>query len=187
MKLFLYFSHDHARRKIIKNLSLVYFVITISIVCSCSVKNLYIVRHGEKSIDCTCDPPLSKEGVDRSAALNNFMDGKRITKIYSTNTHRTIQTAIPVSHAAGEGIFIYDATNLNSLINNLKADRRDNVLVVGHSNTIIETFTALGGVDHLHIIDENDFDNMLIIRKKFFFGIELSHSSEEIIYGASSP
>ncbi|MBW1925465.1 MAG: histidine phosphatase family protein [Deltaproteobacteria bacterium] len=73
-----------------------------------SVKNLYLVRHGETFFNLEDriggDSPLTPRGREQAEALGAFFSNKRIPMIFTSTKKRTIQTAEPImrrqEHAA---------------------------------------------------------------------------------------
>lgn len=97
---------------------------------------IYLVRHSEKTSNYsfTKDIPLSKCGQQRSEALGRFLNDIHLDAIYSTDYTRTINTALPTAHLKGIEITLYNTENLKSLSKTL-LDKRQDALVIGHSNT----------------------------------------------------
>jgi broad specificity phosphatase PhoE len=60
---------------------------------------------------------------------------KNIKHIYSTDYIRTRSTAAPTADAAGLTIEIYDPKNHDELVEQIR-NQEGNVLIVGHSNTV---------------------------------------------------
>ena len=97
---------------------------------------IYLVRHSEKdhTSQNQSDLPLSQCGQQRSEVLSIFLSDIQLEAIYSTNYTRTLTTAQPTAIAKDLEIQTYDASDLASLAQNLLS-RKQNALVVGHSNT----------------------------------------------------
>ena len=98
---------------------IIFIAITILFSSCATTTSYYIVRHAEKDAGTTMtagtvrtsDVPLSQQGMKRAEALNSQLQGKKISKIYSTNTIRTKSTAEPLSKSIGVPIQIYDAVD----------------------------------------------------------------------------
>ncbi len=143
---------------------------------SCS-NTIYIVRHAEKEtgIDMTtmqhfADPPLSYEGEQRALALKQVLESKNIRHIYSTNTARTLGTvsAIREMHL-GMKINLYSTQtdSFKMFISEVKAIRRGDVLIVGHSNTVNETVNAICGKTLVQgDLKDNEYDNLFELKRK---------------------
>lgn len=97
---------------------------------------IYLVRHSEKELSATSpkDPPLSICGQQRSESLNNFLKEVHLNDIYSTDYTRTKNTALPTATSKGIGLKLYNPQNLTDFAK-LLIERKENALVVGHSNT----------------------------------------------------
>ena len=97
---------------------------------------IYLVRHSEKvqSSVHQSDLPLSQCGEQRSETLSIFLSDVRIDAIYSTDFTRTISTAKPTAISKELEIQKYEPSDLESFAQNL-LDRKQDALVVGHSNT----------------------------------------------------
>jgi broad specificity phosphatase PhoE len=97
---------------------------------------IYLVRHSEKDMSSAdhSDLPLSTCGEERSEALSNFLSDVPLDAIYSTEYTRTVNTALPTATAKGLEIQSYTAQGLPALALSL-LEKKENALVVGHSNT----------------------------------------------------
>ncbi len=120
--------------------------------------DIYLVRHAEKQADGTKNPHLTKQGSHRAELLAEQLQDKGITAIYSTDYHRTQQTAKPLAKKLGIDVSIYDPRKLQEFANRLKTSKA-NILVVGHSNTTPALSYYLGG-DTFGDIDESEYDRL---------------------------
>lgn len=113
-------------------------IIFITSIYACSqkqeAKTIYIVRHAEKQLSGD-DPELSIAGATRAVKLGQILEGEEIAHIFSTNTIRTIATVRHVANHSGAEIEAYHTDRHDDLIKELR-QRKGNILVVGHSNTI---------------------------------------------------
>ena len=144
---------------------------------SCKSQYYYVVRHAEKDVVnkdslmfSPVNPPLSEAGKVRAFVLRDELKKKKIGSIFSTNYHRTIATAKPLSEALGNmPIQLYSPSkdSLPAFISKLKAIEDKNVLVVGHSNTVDDVVNMLTGQKHVpNDLLEVVYDNMFIIKRK---------------------
>jgi broad specificity phosphatase PhoE len=156
----------------------------ISIITWCTTTTIYIVRHAEKDSIPVNDPVLTAAGQQRAVALADLLQDKNIAYIYSTNTTRTQSTAEPLSKRVGVPITTYN--DVPGLISSLQFADRRNILIVGHSNTILDIFTRLGCTPSRNTIEDSDFDNLLIASKHRYFFITWTTCSETT-YGAATP
>lgn len=125
---------------------------------------VYVVRHAERAEDGTSDPPLSTDGLARAQALREALSDVPLAAIHTTHLQRTWQTASPV--ARDQGIEIqqhpisageagpHSATLAEHLIQHHCGDQ---VLVVGHSNTVPLILSALTGQPEPEL-SERDYD-----------------------------
>ena len=97
---------------------------------------IYLVRHSEKDLTSNnySDPPLTDCGEQRSKNLSDFLIDVDLDAVYSTDYSRTKNTALPTAVSKGLEVIDYNAQELNDF-SKLIMDRRQDALVVGHSNT----------------------------------------------------
>ncbi len=97
---------------------------------------IYLVRHSEKDYSSPnqSDLPLSPCGEQRSKALSTFLSDFDLEAIYSTQYTRTLTTAQPTATSKDLKIQMYKPSDLASFAQTLLS-RKQNALVVGHSNT----------------------------------------------------
>ncbi|MBT3242250.1 MAG: histidine phosphatase family protein [Bacteroidetes bacterium] len=97
---------------------------------------IYLVRHAEKELvsDNPRNPALTECGKQRAESLANFLNAVELDAIYSTNYTRTRSTAQPTAKKQELEIITYNPRELESFANRLIEGKED-VLVVGHSNT----------------------------------------------------
>lgn len=134
---------------------------------SCGTTNYYVVRHAEKAPSdgaMTSDVPLSAEGERRASALADVLKNKNIKTIYATPYKRTQATAQPTSTAIGVPVQTYDPRDA-SLAVKIKSSN-ENVLVVGHSNTVDDIVNSLMGESKLKDLPETQYGDLFIVKKK---------------------
>lgn len=97
---------------------------------------IYLVRHAEKELagDNPRNPPLTKCGEQRAESLAIFIGGVDLDAVYSTNYTRTKSTAQPSAKKQELEIKMYNPRELNDFAK-LLLERKEDALVVGHSNT----------------------------------------------------
>src|SRR5438105_137078 len=114
--------------------SLVLLVLFFS---SCGTNNkIYIVRHAERGIEPLNDPHITAAGKQRAETLKDILKDKQIGYIFSTQINRTIETATPLSKENNISIQFYKNDTLSNFLQMLTRLEK-NILVVGHSNTIL--------------------------------------------------
>ncbi|HSU27098.1 MAG TPA: histidine phosphatase family protein [Chitinophagaceae bacterium] len=144
---------------------------------SCSSNRYFIVRHGEKVV-ITKDsagmmannPPLSEPGKVRAFVLRDELKSEKISYIYSTNYLRTINTAQPLRDAVPGAVFkLYSPSkdSLDAFVAQLKAIKKGNVLIVGHSNTVDDIVNKLCERTEVNgDLKDSEYDNMFIVKRK---------------------
>lgn len=97
---------------------------------------IYLVRHSEKELSSKNpkNPPLSQCGQQRAESLNSFLEEVHLDAIYSTDYIRTKSTAQPTAIKKKIETKIYNPQELTDFAT-LLIDRKEDALVVGHSNT----------------------------------------------------
>lgn len=154
-----------------------YSILVLSVFLFSCGNTYYIVRHAEKetgidplTMKTVGDPPLSFEGQQRALKLKEILAGKNIKNIYSTNTLRTISTAMPLKELSlNMPIQIYSSKpdSMNAFIQKLKSIRKGNVLIVGHSNTVDDLANKMS--EKIVVpgdLKDSEYDNLFIIKRK---------------------
>lgn len=120
-----------------------------------------VVRHAEKVIDGSRDPPLDSAGQVRALSLATRLRGRDVVAVYATDYRRTRQTARPVAQAHGIEVITYDAAvPAAAFVAQLLQDQAGGtVLIVGHSNTVPDIVSALCRCE-VAPIDESDYGNL---------------------------
>lgn len=97
---------------------------------------IYLVRHSEKDLASNNggDPPLTPCGEQRSEHLNSFLSDVDLDAVYSTDYTRTKNTALPTAKSKELEIQEYTTQDLEGF-SKLLISRKQDALVVGHSNT----------------------------------------------------
>ena len=121
-------------------------------------REIYLVRHAEKLVTTDKNPELTKAGVIRAKQLAEFLVDKNISKIFSTDYKRTIQTAAPLAKQLNLKIHSYDPRQLKTF-SEAALKESGNLLIVGHSNTTPMLVHLLGGNAH-GAIDESEYDRL---------------------------
>ena len=122
---------------------------------------LYLVRHAEKQLDGSRDPVLTEAGKHRAEQLADWIQDKDIKEIWSSDYHRTRDTAKPLLSKLGLELSVYDPGKQENLVKKLLANQ-NNALIVGHSNTIPE-LARLICVCFIADMDESEHDRLIVI------------------------
>lgn len=97
---------------------------------------IYLVRHAEKEVaaDTPRNPSLTKCGAQRAASLSSFLENVPLDAIYTTDYIRTKSTAQPTATKKKMEFKLYNPRELSEF-SKLLLERKEDALVVGHSNT----------------------------------------------------
>jgi broad specificity phosphatase PhoE len=142
------------------------FALVFISLTACS-QTYYIVRHGEKAAATgemnATDPPLSDAGKARAEALREVLKNEKIGHIFSTNTIRTRSTAAPLSTLLNIPITTYGPRPDSAFISHLKT-LKNNVLIVGHSNTIDDVVNMLTKEQKVpKDLEDSEYNNLFIV------------------------
>lgn len=121
----------------------------------------FIVRHAEKD----AQENLNAAGIARAKGLRDFLVKQPIHAAYSTDYARTIDTAAPTATALNLSIQKYNARKTDAKwgAEVIKKHAGQNVLIVGHSNTVLSTVKSLGAKMNYNLAYE-EYHNMFIVR-----------------------
>ena len=122
---------------------------------------VYLVRHAEKAIDETDDPPLALAGQIRVQVLRQLLADSDLTHVHTTDWKRTRETARPIAKDVGVEPSIYDAGDMAGFAATLRATPGHH-LVVGHSNTTPMLVETLGG-DPSTPIHDLEYDRLYVV------------------------
>lgn len=162
---------------------IIYLVLIVSVLYSCTSTNYYVVRHAER-VDNSRNSALSPAGLTRAQDLKDSLLSKKIDLIFVSTYLRTQQTAQPTAYSKSLPFIIYKSDTTAGFVSHLKKIKGKSVLVVGHSDTVPDIVFGLSNQSVAPIAD-NDFDNLYIISVRYFFGShrKLSHRT----YGKGTP
>ena len=130
---------------------------------------IYLVRHAEKvtTDPNNKDPLLTEKGQKRALDLAKKLKKQKLSAIYCTDYQRIKLTAQPIADKRNIAIQIYDPKNLKVFAEKVLLDNKGKkVLIVGHSNTVLETIEALGGKRPISTILDNEYN--------YFFTVKIS-------------
>lgn len=133
---------------------------------SCSSSTFYVVRHAERQSATDDTTPLSDAGHARANKLAELLANKGIDSVYSSKYLRCTQTAQPLANRLNQTILLYNPTLTTEIVNRLQGIKGKKVLVVGHSNTVLEIVKGLGGKPNIQKIEAGDYDNLFVVNKK---------------------
>lgn len=129
-----------------------------------ALSRIILVRHAEKQKGK--NPHLTVQGKKRAMALKELSKIYNIQGVYSSNYNRTIETAKPLSEALSRSVDTqFSPIDFDGMLKNFrKKHRGEDVLVVGHSNTIPKFVNFLVGKEIQNEIDESDYSNLFVVR-----------------------
>lgn len=143
--------------QIVKGLTTLLFLFFGWSIAAAQTTTVWIVRHAEKdtAFATRANPALNAMGKQRAVDLAAYLKKTPIALIYSTDTKRTRQTA---EHFKAP-LEIYNPSNLANLATQLVENNKGKtILLVGHSNTVLETIEALGGQRPVKALSDEDYD-----------------------------
>lgn len=153
-----------------KRIFLIFILLFVSINHGTAISEkttIYVVRHAEKDLadSKNADPDLSEDGYSRAEALSEKLKAQNIAVIFSTNYKRTKQTALPLARNKGLDIVSYEGRNYTDLKEAVNKNYKNKkVLIVGHSNTVLEIVKAFGAVPPVSSLTEEDYDFLFELR-----------------------
>ena len=124
----------------------------------------YLIRHAEKvrTNKSDRDPALNEKGIIRALNWKDYFIDKDISKIYSTNYKRTLETVKPIEEAIGLTAILYSPSNIDYK-NFISSNKGEIVLIVGHSNTIPDFVNELINEQVYSQIDDLNNSNLYIV------------------------
>lgn len=144
----------------------------LCMIVSAQKTTAWIVRHAEKDTSFLNrqDPDLTATGHQRALDLAAYLQNEAIVKIYSTDTKRTRHTAKHVKAP----LEVYNPKNLTGLLDLITKNANDkSVLIIGHSNTVLETIEALGGKRPVKLLTDDDYD--------YIFKVEIEAGKHAVV------
>lgn len=123
---------------------------------------IVLVRHADPAVDGTDDPPLSPAGQIRVHALLHALAHVQVEAVFHSEYLRTRETAEAVAGAHGVMAEELSAGAVVDLLVRLREIGRGTAVVVGHSNTVPEVISRLGG-GTVPPIGPTEFDNLYIV------------------------
>ena len=134
----------------------------------------YLIRHAEKvrTNKSDRDPALNKKGIIRAQNWKEYFINKDISKIYSTNYKRTLETIKPIQEAIGLTAILYSPSSIDYK-DFISSNKGEVVLIVGHSNTIPNFANELINDQVYDQIDDLNNSNLYVVN---LCDSSLSHS-----------
>jgi len=149
------------------NMRIARLLLVLLLLHSCKSASYFVVRHAEKETTTSMgsDVPLSEVGKERAEALKDQLMHKHIRSIYSTNFLRTRSTAQPLAKALNLSIQIYEP--LDTSLVKLLRNRKENILIVGHSNTVDNIVNTLIGSKVIPgDLADNEYGDLFVVKRR---------------------
>lgn len=147
---------------------------------------VYVVRHAEKQVRADAppaeaeDPPLSPAGQTRAMGLVKDLPVRDLDAIYVTKTKRSHDTASAVIALTGIEPIFYPPRDVDGLVERIQKRHGEQVLVVGHSNTIPLLLQGLGVTEPIQIPDEQYGDLWVVTVSASGTTLETRRFGEEL-------
>src|ERR1700693_5952901 len=124
-------------------------------------RTIFLVRHADKVSDAP-DALLSEEWHRRAKCLENTLREANIGRIYTSDLHRTQQTAAPLAERLHLNPVEIPLSKPNELIDALRSEKTANVLVVWHGGTLPGVLRALGA-PQVAPIESAEYDRFFML------------------------
>ena len=138
--------------------------LTLSYIPSEQCSTFYLIRHAEKvrTDKSDKDPKLNKYGMLRAIKWQEYFSDKNISKIYSTNYKRTLETVKRIQESSDIIPIIYSPSHIDYK-NFIMSNKIEVVLIVGHSNTIPDFVNGLISENVYSQIDDLNNSNLYVV------------------------
>lgn len=124
----------------------------------------YFIRHAEKDLSDASNrnPHLTEDGKIRAQNWVELFSHVDFNAVYTTNFHRTRETARPTAQKYNLNLKIYNPAKLN-ISKFLNETQGKHVLVVGHSETIPGMVNSIIKKQQYSNIDHDDYATYFIV------------------------
>jgi broad specificity phosphatase PhoE len=122
------------------------------------------MRHAEKAVDGTKDPALSQKGVQMASRLDSLLSETKINAVFSTPYKRTRMTANAVAMRNAVPIRDYYPSKVKLLLENIEQEHLENVVVIGHGNTVPDFINTLFPNAKMAMMEETDYGRLFVIQ-----------------------
>ncbi len=138
--------------------------LSLSYIPSEQCSTFYLIRHAEKvrTDKSDKDPKLNEYGMLRAIKWQEYFSDKNISKIYSTNYKRTLETVKPIQESSDIIPIIYSPSDIDYK-NFIMSNKTEVVLIVGHSNTIPNFVNGLISENVYSQIDDLNNSNLYVV------------------------
>lgn len=147
-------------------LLILFLTIRISLVAQENSKTstFFFIRHAEKILNIK-DPDLTEKGKQRAIEWDYIFQYYKIDQVLSTDYKRTIQTATPIAKSNNLKIKKYHPFKFN-VEEFIKNSKEQNIVFVGHSNTIPDLVNSFIQKKKYKQIDDLTYGNLYIVTIK---------------------
>lgn len=121
------------------------------------ITTIYFIRHAEKDRSDAKErnPHLTKAGLKRAEHWAHFFKDVNLSAVYSTQYHRTIETATPTAAQKNVAVQFYTPNPLNPTPF-IEKHKGSAILIVGHSNTTPAFVNAFLGINKYDSLSDSD-------------------------------
>lgn len=116
----------------------------------------YIVRHAEKQDGD--NPVLTEKGVKRAEHIVEMLKNEPISRVFSTETYRTVMTATPTAADRGVAVELFSTDTLSDFATMLKG-LEGTFLIVAHSSSTPDLASLLSDTKQPKLA-ETDYEQM---------------------------
>ena len=129
-----------------------------------AISTFYFIRHAEKdrTDKKNRNPHLTVAGKSRAERWSDIFRNIKLDAVYSTDYHRTKETALPTAKKNNLELTLYDPGNID-FTTFMSSNKGKKVLIVGHSNTTPEFVNAMIGKKKYKHIDDGNNGNLYIV------------------------
>ncbi|HEV7380748.1 MAG TPA: histidine phosphatase family protein [Dyadobacter sp.] len=123
---------------------------------------IFLMRHAEKAVDDTKDPALSEKGKQMASRLDSLLRETKIDAVFSTPYKRTKMTASAVAMRNAVPILDYDPSKVKLLLDQIDKKHLENVVVIGHGNTVPDFVNTLFPNAKMSLMEESDYGRLFV-------------------------
>ena len=129
---------------------------------------IIVVRHAEKVVDASSDPPLTAQGQARAELLARMFGDSRLKNhvdaIYVSPALRDRLTAAPLAGRLGIDPAVIAQNNPRALARRMLSEHTGGrILVVGHADTVPAIVAALSGAKDVAPMGDADYGTLYIV------------------------
>jgi broad specificity phosphatase PhoE len=135
-----------------------------------------LIRHAGVTSGADIDPPLNSAGTVRAQKRRHVLSDSGITAIFVTSLRRSRETARPLADDLGLQSIVED--DPAAIVDTIRArDGSTTILVIGHTNTVPDLVSQLGG-PAITPIATTEFDRLLVLANHGLCSLRYGQRSE---------